>query len=174
MERFGFIHEKLDIKILILFILRQLPLSINLEELAQLVLVDDGFDYFEYTQCLAELVDTEHVDSSDDGYKITQKGVENGESVESSIPFTVRTKALEKAKPIIERMKRDALIGTSHKELAKGGCMTKLVLSDDVGSMMSLSILTADEQQSNEIEEHFRKNAEDIYQKIIEMLTNGN
>lgn len=171
MERFGFIHEKLDIKILILFILRHLPLAISLEELAELVLVDDGFDYFEYTQCLSELVDTNHVDLTEDGYKITQKGLKHGESVESSIPYTVRVKAEDNAKPIIERMKRDELIGTSHKILNKGGCMTKLSLDDDVGSMMSLSLLTADEEQSQKIEAYFRCNAEDIYQKLIEMLT---
>ena len=36
MDRFGFIHEKLDIKILILFILRRLPGVVDRETLGEL------------------------------------------------------------------------------------------------------------------------------------------
>ena len=38
----GFIHEKLEIKLLILFILRRLPAEIDGERLAELVLIDGG------------------------------------------------------------------------------------------------------------------------------------
>ena len=47
MDRLGFIHEKFDIKILILFVLRRLPAPVSFEELSELVLIDDGFDYFD-------------------------------------------------------------------------------------------------------------------------------
>jgi len=36
-ERFGFIHDKLDIKLLILYVLRHLPSEIDGEKLAELV-----------------------------------------------------------------------------------------------------------------------------------------
>ena len=50
MERFGFIHDKLDIKILILFVLRRLPDYVQGDTLAELVLCDDGISYFDYTE----------------------------------------------------------------------------------------------------------------------------
>ena len=59
MERLGFIHEKLDIKILILFILRRLPgivAPIDLQDFTQQC--DEGFGYFEYSDCLAELIES--------------------------------------------------------------------------------------------------------------------
>ena len=46
-ERFGFIHEKLDIKLLILFVLRRLPAPIDAESLSDLVLIDGGIGYFD-------------------------------------------------------------------------------------------------------------------------------
>ena len=172
MDRLGFIHEKLDIKILILFVLRRLPNPVSFEMLSELVLVDDGFDYFEYSQCLSELIETGHVERIENNYKITKIGAENGDTVESSIPYSVRLKAEKKAKPLIEKMKRDSLIKTSHETLKNGGCNVKLSLSDGIGDIISLSILASNEEQAKIIEKHFRGDAENYYHKIVKLLTN--
>ena len=57
MDRFGFIHEKLDIKILILYILRRLPGVVDPETLLELCQCDGGIGYFDYSDCLSELVE---------------------------------------------------------------------------------------------------------------------
>ena len=71
MDRFGFIHEKLDIKILILFILRRLPGVVDRETLGELCQCDNGIGYFDYSDCLAELVDTAHITEEDGKYRVT-------------------------------------------------------------------------------------------------------
>ena len=171
MDRFGFIHEKLDIKLLILFVLNRLPSPISFETLSDLVMIDDGFDYFEYSQCLSELVDTGHVVSGENSYKITKIGAEHEMTVESGIPYSVRLKAERSAQPIIEKMKRDGLIGTSHELNKNGGCQVKLSLSDGIGDIVSLSILASDEEQAKSIEKYFRGDAENVYHSIIKLLT---
>ncbi len=171
MDRLGFIHEKLDIKILILFILRRLPDFVSFEKLSELVMVDDGFDYFEFTQCLSELVDSGNILQMDTRYKITKTGAVHAETVENSIPFSVRTKAERSAQPVIERMRRDALIGTSHETLPNGGSVVKLSLSDGVGDVISLSLLSSGEEQAESMEKYFRENAETLYHKFVEILT---
>lgn len=65
MGRLGFIHEKLDIKILILYILRRLPGTVDPETLAELCQCDSGVGYFDYSDCLADLVDTGHITESE-------------------------------------------------------------------------------------------------------------
>ena len=172
MDRFGFIHEKLDIKILILFVLRRLPSPVSFETLSDLVMVDEGFDYFEYSQCLAELVRTGHVEQNENSYKITKIGAENGDTVESSLPYSVRAKAERKAQPLIARMKRDNQIVTSHEILSNGLPKVKLSLSDGLGSIISMSVLASDEEQAKNIEKYFRSDAENIYHRIIKLLTN--
>lgn len=174
MDRHGFIHEELDIKILILYILRRLPAEVSFEELTEFVMIDNGFDYFEYTQCLSELVDTAHVEYNDNFYRITKKGKEHCDAVESSLPYSVRSKADACIAPTIEQMRRDALIGTTHKVNNDGSYTMKLSLSDGMGDILKLNILTSSESETVAMEKYFRANAESMYHQIIELLTPKN
>lgn len=172
MERFGFIHEELDIKILILYILHQLPSEVDFQTLSDLVLIDDGFDYFEYSKCLADLVGSGHVDKNEaEDYRITPKGREHLETSLSRLPYSVRTKADSAMKPTIDKMRRDALIITDSSPLENGGVMVRLAVSDDVGPMLDMSILTSDEGRAATMKTVFRSNAEKLYETLTELLT---
>ena len=170
MERFGFIHEKLDIKILILFILSRLPGEVPPEVLGELCQCDDGIGYFDYSDCLAELVETEHITETETGYTITEKGKRNAAAVETSLPYSVRSKALKLIAPVEEAMRRAAMITAKH-EVKDGACMVKLAMSDGVGEIINLSFLCAGEEQAKKIEKNFRRSAEKYYHKVVELMS---
>lgn len=170
MDRLGFIHEKLDIKILILFVLRRLPGVVDRETLGELCSCDDGIGYFDYSDCLCELVDFGHVRESEDGYEITEKGARNVDAVESSLPYSVRNKAMKLLAPVQERMQRAAMIRAGH-ETTDAGCFVSLGMSDGVGEVISLRFLCADEENAKTIEKNFRRDAEGYYQKIAALLS---
>jgi len=169
-ERHGFIHDKLDIKLLILFVLQRLPAEIDAERLADLVLVDGGISYFDYKDCLAELVETAQVEKQEDGYIITAKGSRNGEILETSLPYSVRMKAERAAAPVIEEMRRSEMILANH-EVGENGVTVYLAVNDGVGNIFDLKILAGDEQQAKLIEKNFKKNAEYYYQRFIAELS---
>ena len=169
-ERRGFIHEKLDIKLLILFVLRRLPAEIDGEKLADLVLIDGGISYFDYKDCLAELVETAQIEDREDGYIITAKGSRNGEILETALPYSVRLKAERAAAPVIEEMRRSAMILANH-ETGENGVTVYLAMSDDMGGILDLKLLAADEEQAKRMERNFKKNAEGYYQRFIAALT---
>ena len=172
MDRLGFIHEKLDIKILILFILRRLPGVVEPETLLELCQCDGGIGYFDYSDCLSELVETGHIEKHETGYSITEKGARNADAVDSSLPFSVRSKALELLAPVEERLRRAAMLTTRH-EVLDGGYMVELAMSDGVGEVINLKLLCADEAQAKLMEKNFRLDAEGYYQKIVELMSEG-
>ena len=74
----GFIRESLELKCLILYVAARASEPLTLTELQGLTMIDDGVDYFSFTQCLNELVQTEHIEiDSCERYVITAKGVKN-------------------------------------------------------------------------------------------------
>ena len=170
MERHGFIHEKLDIKILILYILRRLPGEVDPLTLGELCQCDDGIGYFDYSDCLAELVDSGHITQTSTGYTITDKGIRNADTVESSLPYSVRSKASKLVAPIEEKMRRAAMITAKHK-VNDEGCFVQLALSDGKGEILNLRFLCADEAQAKTIEDNFRRDAENYYLRIAELLS---
>lgn len=171
MERHGFIHDNLEIKVLILYILRKLPDFIDGDALLELALCDDGISYFDYVQCLSELVESKQIEQDGKMYKVTERGAENGSTIESSLPYSVRKK-LDKTVSVVEKkMRRDALILSTHEPAVEGGYMVSLGLSDGVGDLISLKILAGDETQAELIKKNFRANAEVYYNKIIDILS---
>lgn len=170
MGRFGFIHEKLDIKILILFILRRLPGEVDPNTLVELCQCDEGIDYFDYSECVAELVETGHIKETETGYTITEKGIKNAELVETSIPYCVRAKAKKLLAPEAARLARLAMITAEHS-FENGGCFVHLAMNDGTGEIIDLKLLCSGEEQAETIEKNFRRGAENMYLSISELLS---
>ena len=64
------------------------------------------------------------------------------------------------------------MIDASH-ENASGGVIARLSLSDGKGEIMVLRLLVPDEDTAETVEKSFRADAEGIYAKVIEILTDG-
>jgi len=171
MENFGFIHDKLDIKILILYILEKLPGPVEPVMLSDLALFDGGFTWFDYTDCLAELVKTGQVTETDGKYEITENGRRNVGYVGSSLPYSVRAKADRLTAPVVSAMRRQKQIETATEISRDGTAAVSMRLSDGVGEVLSLRIAAPDEESAGAVEKRFRENAEDICNRIIRMLT---
>ncbi len=171
-DRFGFIQNEMDLKILILFILSRLPEPVSREELTDVTLLCDGaIGYFDFSECLADLQRTGHIRVEEGCYAVTGKGRENGEATASGLPYSVRVRAEKAASRLSEHLRRNALIKTSREMRVRGGFTVKLSLSDGVGPLISLELLAGDAKQSQAIEANFRKNAEELYLEIVALLT---
>ena len=168
-ESFGFIHEKIEIKVLILFIMRRLPEPVTMDILAELTMCDDGISFFDVTECISELVKTKHLRVAEGKYSLTAKGLRNGDILEKNLPYSVRTKAEDATTLVRAAQSRSSMIKTHLSADENNGYKIALSLSDGIGDILSMELLAANEKQANAMEKGFRKNAEKIYHSIVEM-----
>ena len=169
-DNFGFIHNQIEVKVLILFIMRRLSKPVSLEILTGLALCDDAISYFDVTECVANLVETSHLSLENEEYSLTPKGERNGEILEKNLPYSVRIRAEAATTLARASINRDAMIKTERETIDDGGYKVKFSLSDGVGDIMAMELFVANEKQANTLEKTFRNDAEKIYHAIIKML----
>jgi len=171
-ENYGFIHDRIEIKVLILFIMRRLPGPVSADVLAELTMCDEGISYFEVTECIDMLIKTKHLKLKDKMYSLTAKGERNGEILEKNLPYSVRANAEDAAALVRSAQSRSSMIKTHRLVDSDGGYKVSLSLSDGMGDIISMELLAANEKQASAIEKGFRKNAEKVYHSIVEMIIN--
>ena len=170
-HRFGFVRDELDIKILILYVLQKLPVPVDTILLSDLVLFDGGFTWFDYSDCLAGLVDTDHVEEKDGKYSITDKGRRNLGYIATHLPYSVRAKADRLTAPVAAALNRASQIETVTEKQWDGSCSVSLRLSDGVGEVISMRLAVPTEAYAALIEKRFKDEAEAIYNQILKLLT---
>lgn len=128
---------------------------------------DGGVDYFGFSECLADLVRTEHLTLSDGLYAITDKGRRNGAVCESSLPYSVRMEAEQRLALCNEQLKRRALVRADLRPRDKGGYEVSLSFSDELDELMSLRLLVPRQDMALELQKRFRNEAEALYSRIL-------
>ena len=171
-RNFNFIFEKIEIKILILYILRRLPTPVTFEVLTELTMCDEGISYFDFTECVDELIKTGHLRLKDDLYSLTTKGIRNAEVTENSIPYPMRRKVENITSTVRNALSRDEMIKTLYTANPDGSYTVALSLSDGLGDIVSMSLYSANEKQALDLEKGFRKNAENIYLSLVDTILN--
>ena len=167
----GFIHDKLEIKFLILYITARVIEPIPFDTVLELAMCDDGVDYFDFSECLADLVRTEHLSLSPDGlYAITDKGLRNSRICESSLPYSVRLRCDKELSNCNRKLRRKSQVRASCEQRANGTYTVTLTLDDDMGSVMDLKLAIPREDMANVLAERFRKSPERLYGEIMRVL----
>ena len=171
MPRFGFIHSKLDIKLLILYIMARVTAPIDFATLTDLTMCDEGVDYFMYAEAVAELLESDHLSQNGEYYSITEKGRRNGADTESSLSPVIRKRCDQRLAPLNQALKRKAQVRgevIAHPDSEE--VTVQLALDDDYGSLFTLSLLAGTAEEGQQIAKHFTDHPDRIYNGILGVL----
>ena len=167
----SFIHDKLEIKFLILYIAARVSEPIPIEGMQELTLCDSGIDYFSFSECLSDLVHTEHLTLSDDGlYAITPKGLRNSEICESSLPLSVRLLTDRNVAAYNQMLLRKAQVRSRIVPRENGTYTVELRFSDDVDQLMHLELMAATEDMSKDLADRFQQHPAQVFTKLMGAL----
>jgi len=171
LSKTGFIRDKLDIKFLILYIMARAAAPLDFPTMTDLTLCDDGVDYFEFAEAVAELVNTGHLEVDGNGlYSITEKGRTNGSICESSLAYSVRTKADRQLLLLNAKLRRNAQVRAEVFPRPGGSLTARLSLDDSFETIMTLDLMVNDSEQAAQLVSCFRERAELLYNTILNVL----
>ena len=172
MGRVGFIQDKLEIKFLILYVAARLIEPVPFEAMQELTMCDDGIDFFDFSECLSNLVESQHLTLSDDGlYAITEKGLHNGAICESSLPYSVRLRADKNITIFNQKLKRRAQIQSDIAPCRNGTYTVTLAFNDDESQpILKMELMVPKEVMAKDLAERFQKNPEQLYTGVLNTL----
>lgn len=168
---YGFVRGE-EVKYLVLFVLARVKEPVSHSELMELVMIDGGFDYFEFTDALASLKKTEHVEEiSLEKYEITEKGRRNGAIMEDEIAYSVRKKS-EAMLLDFNRKKLGARLNRTklYKRKDEPGYTAEIIMDDVTGNMMTLSFFVANEKHGETLLQKFKHDPAQVYKDIVGYL----
>ena len=172
MGRVGFIQDKLEIKFLILYVAARLIEPVPFEAMQELTMCDDGIDFFDFSECLSNLVESQHLTLSDDGlYAITEKGLHNGAICESSLPYSVRLRADKNITIFNQKLKRRAQIKSDIQPRRNWTYTVTLAFNDDDDQpLLKMDLMVPKEVMAKDLAERFQKNPERLYSGVLNTL----
>ena len=172
MARMGFIQDKLEIKFLLLYIASRLIEPVPFEAMQELAMIDDGVDFFDFSECMNDLVTSGHLTLSEDGlYAITEKGLRNGQICESSLPYSVRLAADKNITVFNQKLRRRAQIRSEITPRPNGTYTVSLAFCDEQDSpLLKMELMVPKEVMAKDLADRFRKNTEQLYASVINAL----
>ena len=168
MERRGYLHDILDVKVLILYIMVRVETPVTPQTIYELCYQDDSLSYFDVQESIPQMVKTGHLEQlPNDRYVITEKGRAAEEITADSVAFTVRERARVAEERYNKNLKREQFLRSEITRKEDGEYLVRMELDDLRGSLMDLTLTAPSLQQARRLEAGYRKNAELVYQAVM-------
>ena len=171
MQRLGFIHDMLDVEVLILFVMARVSYPVTSNEIYELCYQDECLSYFDVCTAIPEMVKSGHLkETEDQKYEITEKGRADGALTEDSIAFTVKQRAENAVARFNRQIRRSSFVKTQVIPRENGDYSVIMALDDEMGNLMTLELVAPDQRQAVRLGKLFEKKAEMVYNLTMSEL----
>lgn len=164
MQRLGFIHDMMDVKVLILYVMNQVSYPVTVQQIYELCYQDDCLSYFDVCTAIPQMVESNHLRQlENDCYEITEKGREGCSLTQDSIAFSVRQRAENAVARFNRQIRRSSFVKTQILPRESGDFSVIMALDDEMGNLMTLELMAPNQRQAVRLGKLFEKKAEIIY-----------
>ena len=171
MQRLGFIHDMLDVKVLILFVMSRVSYPVSCQQIYELCYQDDCLSYFDVCTAVPEMVHSGHLKQlEEDSYEITDKGKADWSLTEDSIAFSVKQNAENAVARFNRQIRRSSFVKTQILPRENGDYSVIMALDDEIGNLMTLELIAPNQRQAVRLGSLFEKKAEEIYNLTMSEL----
>lgn len=161
-------------KVLILYLLNKISDGIKSDNLYKIISVANNINYFYFQELVTDLIETNLIGSftkdEDTFIKITSEGQNALSLTKSLLPGILKLKADNAFKDTISSIEEEASIITEYtpKNESDYTVTCKIVEKNDV--IFEVSAFAGSRERAKQISDNWKKNANTIYPKIIDLL----
>lgn len=167
----GFIHDMLDVKLLVLYIMARVMYPVDLQKIYELAFQDDCLSYFDLAQAVPDMVESGHLEEIEGKrYLITEKGREACAVTEDAIAYPVMQRAQAAVDRFNRAMRRSGFVKTTVKPREGGDYSVLLTLNDEVSDLLRMELMAPTQRQAYRLANAFSEKAEVIYKVIMDQL----
>ena len=171
MQRLGYIHDMMDVKVLILWVMAHADYPLTMQEIYELCYQDDCLSYFDVCTAVPELITSGHLQEEANGkYVITEKGRKDCELTVDSIAFTVKQRAENAVAQYNRKIRRSSFVKTQVTSRENGDYSAMMSLDDEKGNIMTLELMAPDKRQAVRFSKLFERKAEELYSLMMMAL----
>lgn len=171
----GGLRNRDDIRLLICYLLKSVDAPMTRQLLNEAMQEDGLANYFEVGQAIEELLKTGNITADildeDEVITVTAKGREAAELLQTSLPRTVREKAVNSAIRLTTRAKIERENKIEVKKEENGGYTITFTLFDKETELMKLSVYVSDSLQLEQVKQNFINDPVKVYSTIITSLS---
>ncbi len=169
----GGLKDKQEIKILICFLLDKVKKALDKNDITSILQIYGLANYFEVSQAFEEMVNNSNIeiDKENGGsYFVTPTGKMIVEELSTSLPVSVREKALKSAEIYLNRLKSER----ENKVIIqknKWGYNVICKVSGGEFNMLELKLYAPDIQAASIIKNNFYRDPSGFYKNVMSFLT---
>lgn len=164
MQRLGFIHDMMDVKVLILYVMAHVNYPVTVQQIYELCYQDECLSYFDVCTAVPQMVESTHLRQvEDECYVITEKGKADGALTQDSIAFSVKQRAENAVARFNRQIRRSSFIKTQITERKSGDFSVIMMLDDEAGNLMTLELVAPNQRQAVRLAKLMEKKAESVY-----------
>lgn len=165
-------------KVLILYVLEKANKALTNDVLYKIVLAAVNMNYFYFQQFLLDLINVGYIFSFQKEeqtlYSITDSGKRTLDLTLDLLPGIIKLQADTNLKPILDSSEEEQSIVAEYTPLNENHYTIICRVVDNNETVFEIKTFAGSREQAKEIVDNWQTNADDIYPKILSILTNKN
>ena len=186
------LKDKNDIKIFILYLLKNIKYPLDFNTISDIVVQDEFVGYFDFAECFAELLDIGTIEQIRVGdeiiteasvgrngrpekknelYRITDDGEKVVEQLHSNLLVMIKEKSLKSAMRLLSFKSRGSQVKCSSNEREDGAYDLHCEIIESRKTVLEINLVVENKQQLERMMYNFDERPEVVYRGVISLLT---
>lgn len=164
-------------KALILYVMDKIEKPISNTALLKLITSINNMNYFYFQQFLLDLLETKYIESYTEEketiYKLTKEGKQALNLVKDLIPGYLKFKADNNFKENLKKIENELSVTADFTPNSENDFTVKCQIIENNKTIFEIQTFANSTEQAKLIVDNWLKNAEGIYPKVLDILTNS-